>query len=46
MSRGDVRDEDLSTIRDHIIQQFNSAVESAKQQPMPTVEDLVTDVVA
>jgi TPP-dependent pyruvate/acetoin dehydrogenase alpha subunit len=46
MSRGDIRDEDLSTVRDRIIKQFNSAVQSAKQQPMPTVEDLVTDVVA
>lgn len=46
LSRGDVRDEDLSAIRDRIIKQFNNAVNSAKQQPMPTVEDLVTDVVA
>src|SRR6185503_8756145 len=44
--RDDVREADLSAIRDHIINRFNSAVESAKRQAMPTVEDLLTDVLA
>jgi TPP-dependent pyruvate/acetoin dehydrogenase alpha subunit len=46
VSRGDIREEDLTEIRDRITRQFNSAVESAKRQPMPSIEELVTDVLA
>jgi len=44
--RDDIREDDLSTIRNDIIKRFNSAVESAKHQAMPTVADLLTDVLA
>jgi pyruvate dehydrogenase E1 component alpha subunit len=46
VARGDVREEDLSSIRQRVVDRFTAAVESAKRQPMPTTADLVTDVLA
>jgi TPP-dependent pyruvate/acetoin dehydrogenase alpha subunit len=46
LSRDDINDKDLAAVRERVIAQFNRAVDSAKRQPMPIVEELATDVLA
>jgi TPP-dependent pyruvate/acetoin dehydrogenase alpha subunit len=43
-SQGLIDDAGLEAMKAGILQQFNRAVEAAKQAPQPTVEDLTTDV--
>lgn len=43
-AQGVVDDEDLEAITTRILQQFNEAVENAKRAPLPTPQDLTTDV--
>lgn len=46
LARGDVTTDQLETIRQQTIAEFNAATERAKQQPQPTLDDLTTDVFA
>jgi TPP-dependent pyruvate/acetoin dehydrogenase alpha subunit len=36
----------LEAIKDRVLRQFNAAVENAKRAPLPTLEDLTTEVFA
>jgi TPP-dependent pyruvate/acetoin dehydrogenase alpha subunit len=45
-SQGTIDDAGLKEIDDRILQQFHAAVEIAKREPLPTVQDLTTDVFA
>jgi TPP-dependent pyruvate/acetoin dehydrogenase alpha subunit len=42
--RNAIDDAGLEAIKARIVQQFNQAVENAKRAPLPTVQDLTTDV--
>jgi pyruvate dehydrogenase E1 component alpha subunit len=45
-SRAVVDDAGLETIKARVVRQFNEAVENAKRAPLPTLQDLTTDVFA
>ena len=46
IERGFAGPSDLDTVRAEVQREFQAAVERARQQPMPSVEDLTTDVLA
>ena len=45
-SRGVIDDAGLEAVQARIVQQFQDAVEIAKREPLPSVQDLTTDVFA
>ena len=44
LGRGDVSEQDLAGIRAKVAAEFKAALHEARQQPMPSVDDLLTDV--
>jgi len=46
IAREDIRENELTIIRDRVVNRFNETVELAKRQPLPSVEELCTDVFA
>jgi pyruvate dehydrogenase E1 component alpha subunit len=46
IARGDIHQAELATIRDRVIRQFNETAELARQQPLPSLDELCTDVYA
>ncbi|MFV1963965.1 MAG: thiamine pyrophosphate-dependent dehydrogenase E1 component subunit alpha [Pirellulaceae bacterium] len=46
IAREDVQEDELTAIRDRVVKQFNETVERAKRQPLPSLEELCTDVYA
>ena len=44
LGRGDVSEQDLAGIRARVASEFKAALHEARQQPMPSVDDLLTDV--
>jgi TPP-dependent pyruvate/acetoin dehydrogenase alpha subunit len=46
VTAGAVNSAQLMAIRDKVIADFKQAVECARQQPLPTTDDLLSDVFA
>jgi pyruvate dehydrogenase E1 component alpha subunit len=46
LERGDVSEQDLTGIRAKVAAEFKAALHEARRQPMPSVDDLLTDVLA
>jgi len=46
IAREDVQEDELTAIRDGVVNRFNETVELAKRQPLPSVEELCSDVFA
>jgi len=46
VERGNIDEQGLKAIREGVIAEFNNAVAAARRQPMPTIDDLTTDVFA